>query len=539
MGGFIVVDSEREKLIERERQELVALEAEFERTPRIVKLLRYLGDKHFAGETDQSTEYNIAIEVFERNPSTFIASEDAIVRVETYRLRKKLKAFYESTGKDHAIQVAIPPGSYSLVFYQITVESNPASVLAVKEVCDEISDKPIHTGEDFATVGHSEAEDSPEAVRSYPFWSKKRLLATALVAAVLLAIAGALTWMYGSRSSAAKGVENQPSSGTAEEINGVQGGEVRMILGYSGPPQRDSAGDVWQADHFHTGGWSTPQSIAYIARTSDPFLFHYGRFGDFDYAIPLKPGSYELHLYAISSAPSLEPEDSQGETVFDVTINGVTALDKFDPLSDAMGINIADERVIRGVSPASDGKLHLHVSTAIGTPSLRAIAILPGLTNKQLPIRLVMQNAPWTDSKGQVWHPDNYFLGGRRRLHSLPTAWAIDAGLYLSERYGHFSYAIPVDPRDRYTVILHFAELFFGAPESNTSGPGQRVFRILCNGSTLLDDFDLAREAGSMHPTTKTFTHLKPTAQGKLNLTFEPIKNYATVSAIEVLDEAN
>ena len=42
---------------------------------------------------------------------------------------------------------------------------------------------------------------------------------------------------------------------------------------------------------------------------------------------------------------------------------------------------------------------------------------------------------------------------------------------------------------------------------------------------------------GSGHPVTKTFYHLKPTAQGKLNLTFEPVTNYATVSAIEVIDE--
>jgi hypothetical protein len=31
---------------------------------------------------------------------------------------------------------------------------------------------------------------------------------------------------------------------------------------------------------------------------------------------------------------------------------------------------------------------------------------------------------------------------------------------------------------------------------------------------------------------------LKPSAQGKLNLTFEPILNNATVSGIEVIDES-
>jgi hypothetical protein len=60
----------------------------------------------------------------------------------------------------------------------------------------------------------------------------------------------------------------------------------------------------------------------------------------------------------------------------------------------------------------------------------------------------------------------------------------------------------------------------------------------MCNGETLLDKFDIYKEAGSLHALTKTFYRLKASAQGKLNLTFEPIANYATVSGIEVLDES-
>jgi hypothetical protein len=111
--------------------------------------------------------------------------------------------------------------------------------------------------------------------------------------------------------------------------------------------------------------------------------------------------------------------------------------------------------------------------------------------------------------------------------------------MFSTERFGHFSYALPVDSRDRYTVVLHFAELFFGSEASASGGAGSRVFRVLCNGNVLLDDFDIYKEVGSAHPLTKTFHHLKPTEQGKLNLSFEPIKNYATVSAIEVLDESD
>ncbi len=80
-------------------------------------------------------------------------------------------------------------------------------------------------------------------------------------------------------------------------------------------------------------------------------------------------------------------------------------------------------------------------------------------------------------------------------------------------------------------------ELFWGREDSTQNGTGQRVFRVMCNGNTLLDNFDIFGSQ-ALISITKTFSHLKPTAQGKLNLTFEPIRNYATVSAIEVIDES-
>jgi hypothetical protein len=149
-----------------------------------------------------------------------------------------------------------------------------------------------------------------------------------------------------------------------------------------------------------------------------------------------------------------------------------------------------------------------------------------------------MQNTSFTDSKGQFWRPDDYFMNGYTDTKRTQISGTADPDLFSSERYGHFTYAIPVDSRDRYTLILHFAEFYFGPNASGTGGAGSRLFRVLCNGSTLLDDFDIFKEAGSLNALTKTFTHLKPSAQGKLNLTFEPILNNATVSGIEVIDES-
>jgi hypothetical protein len=181
-----------------------------------------------------------------------------------------------------------------------------------------------------------------------------------------------------------------------------------------------------------------------------------------------------------------------------------------------------------------DGYLHLHFYTNRTEPSVSAIEIFPGLPHKQLPIRLVTQRAAVSDSSGNVWHPDNYFQNGR--ISDLPqkVSGTSDPDLYAQERFGHFMYSIPVDTRGRYTLVLHFAELYW-APDP---GIGRRVFRVFCNGSTLLDDFDIFKEVGSLHAVTKTFHHLRPSSEGKLDISFDPTANNATVSAIEVIDES-
>ena len=298
------------------------------------------------------------------------------------------------------------------------------------------------------------------------------------------------------------------------------------MAGYSGPPRTDSAGNVWNPDRFFSGGGNWQRSTGAIARTSDPFIFEHSRTGDFSYSIPLKPGSYELHLFF--STPN------QNVSTFNISIKDRYLLLGFDINADALGEEIADERVFRDVSPEQDGFFRIGFSGAMGPPSLNAIEILPSAPRAQLPIRLIMQTAPLTDSKGRFWHPDTYFMNGRLS-NPRPLPDSPDPDLFAGERFGHFTYAIPVDQRDTYTLILHFAEFYFTTAASGSNG---RVFKVMCNGQTLLDNFDVFREAGSLREITKTFRHLRPSAQGKLNLTFEPILNNATVSGIEVLDEA-
>jgi hypothetical protein len=52
----------------------------------------------------------------------------------------------------------------------------------------------------------------------------------------------------------------------------------------------------------------------------------------------------------------------------------------------------------------------------------------------------------------------------------------------------------------------------------------------------LLKDFDIFREAGSQ-PIVKSFPHIEPTPQGKIEIYFTPNINYPSVSAVEVIPE--
>ncbi|OGV73789.1 MAG: hypothetical protein A3K19_11980 [Lentisphaerae bacterium RIFOXYB12_FULL_65_16] len=90
------------------------------------------------------------------------------------------------------------------------------------------------------------------------------------------------------------------------------------------------------------------------------------------------------------------------------------------------------------------------------------------------------------------------------------------------------------EPRP-YTVVLHFAEL-------QALQPGNRVFDVLIQGEKVLDQFDIAREAGGTNTAvTREFRHIK--VQDDLVIAFrQNAKNAAgahppTLSGIEILAE--
>jgi hypothetical protein len=282
------------------------------------------------------------------------------------------------------------------------------------------------------------------------------------------------------------------------------------------------------SDRFCSGGSSFSVTGHAIQGTEDPQLFTGGRRGIFHCNYPVPPGTYEVHLLFAETAGFQENSRFVG---FSINGRPLTTLDLVD---DASGNDISTTKVYPDVEPENDGNIHLDFSTP--DAFLNAIEILPGIVHGALPVRIVVGYSRYHDSQGNVWMPDRYFFGGRLSRLVGDLSKVPDGALYEWHRFGHFHYVVPVAPGGKYTLKLYFLEHWFGIQNGGIGGEGSRVFDVYCNGSTLLKGFDIFREAGS-GPLVKSFPHIEPTPQGKIEIYFNPAVNYPSVSAIEVIPE--
>jgi hypothetical protein len=476
-------------------------------------LLSYLCEKTFAGETDQIKEYSVALDVFDRQDS-FDQDTDSIVRVQANRLRKRLGEYYAKEGSSHSIHITVPVGQYVPVFQRVTRQEQAA---------------------DSPAKGPAQQGASSRNVRPFLLMGAAALLLCGLVVGA---------YLVGNRHKpqpvAAPSYSEQP----AEPTVGLPVGEECHILAGSSRKYVDHAGKLWNPDIYYSGGSVVQSSVQHIWRTQDPIIYRTSRQGDFSYNIPLKPGIYELRLHFAETVYG--PENSggggEGSRTMTVTANGATLLHDFDVLADAGGERTAEVKVFHDISPASDGQLHLSFSGRSGSAMLSAIEILPGTRGQIRPVRIVARDVPYYSNDSRWWSPDAYFKGGQISSNQEPAQGTDDPEFYETERWGHFSYAIPVPP-GQYTVTLHFIEHHAGPEAVNIPQSAEatsfeeRVFNVFCNGKTVVSKLNILDEVGENKPLVRKIRGLEPNAQGKLLLEFVPVTRYATVSAIEVVPE--
>lgn len=508
--------------LREEKAELEAVFASgiFSRAPGLAQMLNYVCTKYFDGQSDQVKEYNIAVEALGRSPD-FDQKRDSIVRVEAHRLRKRLAEYYEGDGATHRVRIVLPSGQYVPQF--ITVEPQPVKTQPSTEL---VAMSPVVMTQPAMETVALAPPTMTETERP------RFALATLLVAAAALVLVAAFLIFW---------VSLRPAVADGPAIAAPQGDEIRILAGETKATFTDQLGRTWQPDRFYTGGWETSATPGHLIEgTRDSALYQKYREGDFQYDIPVKPGVYELHLHFAETMYGEHNPGGGGETsrLFQVDANGKRILDYFDVISDAHGASVADERVFKDISPASDGQIHLQFTHRVRDAFVNAIEVLPGLPGRLRPIRIVMRSQPETDKRGDVWTPDRYYHGGQTILRAVPPSGTDDPELYGSERYGNLTYVIPVAPGS-YSVTMKFHEAYFGAGAPVEGGIGERQFDIIANSQMLEHAFDIFKEAGGAERAVdRTFHDLHPNHQGKLIISLVPIANYACINAMEILDEA-
>lgn len=512
----------------------------FRTSKRCREFLGHIVEHTISGPTGGLKERSIGVELF-RLPQDFDAGQHTIVRVTANEVRKKLAQHYlAENGSHHAVRIAMPPGSYSAEFHWAAPVAEAFSVdtLVAEPPAAEIVAPSAETA-----VAAVPVVEAVETLPAEPGWMTPRAIAYAAAALVVVCALVAWRWRAVDPSSvdAKSPLVTSPIPAVAGAVD-----NLRMIAGATAPFV-DRSGRTWGPDRFFTGGNELERPGERIFRTLDPDIYRHLRSGDFQYDIPLQPGNYELHLFFAETglADFISTESSgEGQRLFRVFANGNPILTAFDVVADAAGANIADERVFRNISPAADGFLHLSFNSMRSTAMLSGIEVLPVSAGKVKPIRIrAGWTSSWQDSGGQEWHSDSYFLGGNALVRNTNPAQmsyssAPDMALYASERWGHFSYALPV-AEGRYRVTLKFCEGHYGKRNTGTGGNGSRVFDVFCNGVAILRNFDIMKEAGGEgQPIDRTFAAVRPNAQGKILLTFVPVVGMACVNGIEVAEDS-
>jgi hypothetical protein len=466
--------------------------------------------KHFEGQVGSLKEYNIGVEALGRRPE-FDPDHDSIVRVEASRLRKRLAAYYAADGAGHRVKLLLPEGSYLPKFVPNREHQPPP--------CEPVPAAP------------AALPAAPSGPRRHWLTAKTGIGLIVLAALVLMGLVRG--GKFQPRVSGVLAPAALPAQPSSEEI--------RISAGYDGPDYLASAGRKWSRERFAHNGRALTLPVRRIFGTWYQTLYRTAREGSFTYTIPLKPGPYELHLYFAeiwNDDHNLE-SDGEAQRRFSVSINDKPVLRDFDIVKDAGGPNIADEKVFIDVEPAADGILHLAFATGRNTAALvNGIEIVKGVAGRMLPMRMLCGSGPYLDRQGRLWVSDSHFQGGVIEKSAVRIEDGGDAGLYSAQRFGRFTYSIPVADGS-YTATLKFIETGVALSPHAPVTAGVRVFDVFCNGALLLKNFDIFKEAdGERRPLEKVFRRLKPDASGKLVFSFVPVENYPILSAIEIEAEA-
>jgi hypothetical protein len=90
----------------------------FSRSEQLRSFLSYVCERALSGHGKEINEYSVAVDALGK-PADFSPGEDSSVRRTAYELRQKLQKYYEGEGREAAVRVELPKGSYTPRFVEL------------------------------------------------------------------------------------------------------------------------------------------------------------------------------------------------------------------------------------------------------------------------------------------------------------------------------------------------------------------------------------------------------------------------------------
>ena len=337
---------------------------------------------------------------------------------------------------------------------------------------------------------------------------------------------------------------------------------VRIKAG--GREIKDSSKKTWVADTNFIDGKEF-STILPVGNTNDSNLFQSGRMGDhFSYQVYLPNGKYEINLNFVESPYITD----KGQRLFDVTVEDKVELNNLDIWSE-VGSQKALTKTIK--VNLKDEFLDIDFDSVVGQALVSSIEIIPdkikakGNTKADIlptqpesgkmaqaaiaanePSLLVANEAlphdhtnetfinaggpQYTATDGHIWLADSSFTGGNTFATTQAISGTSDPALFQTERWGNFSYNIPVATAGTYQIELNFAEIYW-------NGTGLRVFDVKAEGQLILNNLDIWSEVGVNAALTKLIEI--GVSDGVLNLEFITEIDNAKISSIHVFPSVN
>jgi hypothetical protein len=156
--------------------------ATFRNAITLQQLFQFLAAKTTAGSSDILKEYTIGVEALGRKPD-FDPKIDPIVRVQSHRLRLKLKEYYDAEGRHDPVLIQIPKGHYLPTFETLAA---PMSHLDRGSTYDSESAIPVASIRSGLKVEHPLPETG--SARSRLHWPAPPRIGMALAAIVIFAL---------------------------------------------------------------------------------------------------------------------------------------------------------------------------------------------------------------------------------------------------------------------------------------------------------------------------------------------------------------